>query len=61
MTLFLVGLMIGYFVSEGFKAENSDSEQAEKQALKVKVDHLENQVQFHKDANNMLVKRIKGE
>jgi len=61
MTLFLVGLMIGYFVSEGFKAENSDSEQAEKQALKVKVDHLETQVQFHKDANNVLVKRIKGE
>lgn len=61
MTLFLVGLMIGYFVSEGFKAESSDSEQAEKQALKVKVDHLETQVQFHKDANNVLVKKIKGE
>lgn len=61
MTLFLIGLAIGYFISEGFKSEDSDKEQAEKKALESKIDHLETQVTFHKDANNMLVRRIKGE
>ena len=59
--LFIAGFLIGFFVVKGLEVETEDVKDSTIKGLQGRVDHLETQVIFHKDANNMLVKRIKGE
>ena len=56
---FLIGLVIGYFISEGFKVDEEKKHKEELTALQLKLDHEIDQKLYLTNANNMLLAKIK--
>lgn len=56
---FLIGVVIGYFISEGFKVDEEKKHKEELTALQLKLEHEIDQKLYLSNANNMLLAKIK--
>lgn len=56
---FIIGLIIGYFISEGFKTDDEKKHKEEINTLQSKLDHEIEQRTYLSNANNMLMSKIK--
>jgi|LakMenEpi03Aug12_release.lakeMendotaPanAssembly.Ray.scaffolds.fasta_scaffold3852614_1 hypothetical protein len=56
---FLIGVAIGYFISEGFKVDEDKKHKEELTALQLKLEHEIDQKLYLSNANNMLLAKIK--